>query len=192
MSGRRLVFAALVVAVAQIAFLAWMIAGRAAILRNGHEVLLKIEPVDPRDLFRGDYVRLGYDIATVPVGLVVNLPEGDWLPTAHPVYVRLARGEDGFWHARSASFDQPAPGLADGEVDILGTADASQSLGKDSSLRVTYGIERFYVPEGEGRDIEQDIRVRSFGLKVAVADDGTAQVKALMDGDAMLYQEPLY
>jgi uncharacterized membrane-anchored protein len=192
MSGKRLVIAAAVVALAQIAFLAWMIAGRAAILRNGHEVVLKIEPVDPRDLFRGDYVRLGYDIASVPMASVVNVPEGEWLSAERPVYVRLARGDDGFWHAKSASFDAPAPGLAAGEVDMLGTADSGQSLGKDSSLRLTYGIERFYVPEGEGRDIEQDIRVRSFGMKVAVADDGTAQVKALMDGDAMLYQEPLY
>ena len=151
MSGRRLVVAAFVVALAQIGFLAWMIAGRAAILRNGHEVLLKIHPVDPRDLFRGDYVRLGYDIASVPMTSVANVPEGEWLSEDRPIYVRLAKGEDGFWQARSASFDAPAQGRAKGEVDILGKAEAGQSLGKDTDLRVTYGIERFYVPEGEGR-----------------------------------------
>ena len=52
----------LLLALAQIAFLSWMIAGRAAILRDGREVLLKVEPVDPRDLLRGDYVVLTYEI----------------------------------------------------------------------------------------------------------------------------------
>ena len=56
MSGKKLVVAAVLLALAQIAFLSWIIAGRAAILRDGQEVLLKIEPVDPRDLLRGDYV----------------------------------------------------------------------------------------------------------------------------------------
>ena len=40
MSGKRLLLAAVLLAVAQIAFLSWMIAGRAAILRDGQEVLL--------------------------------------------------------------------------------------------------------------------------------------------------------
>lgn len=34
-------------------------------LRTGQEILLKTVPVDPRDLFRGDYVILRYDISTI-------------------------------------------------------------------------------------------------------------------------------
>lgn len=34
-------------------------------LRTGTEVILKTEPVDPRDLFRGDYVVLNYEISTL-------------------------------------------------------------------------------------------------------------------------------
>ena len=40
--------------------------------------------------------------------------------------------------------------------------------------------------------IERDMRVRPFGILAAVDDDGTPQIKALMDGDAVLFQEPLY
>ena len=47
-SGWRLVVAALVVALAQIGFLGWIIAGRAAVLRDGRDIVLKVEPVDPR------------------------------------------------------------------------------------------------------------------------------------------------
>src|ERR1700709_2131273 len=38
---------------------------RAAILRSGQEVRLEIVPVAPVDLFRGDYVVLGFRIGTV-------------------------------------------------------------------------------------------------------------------------------
>ena len=41
-------------------------------------------------------------------------------------------------------------------------------------------------------DIEKDMRVRPFGIRVALAADGTAQIKALLDGDKPLYEEPLY
>ena len=67
MSGKHLLLAACLVALAQLGFLSWVIAGRAAILRDGQEVVLKVEPIDPRDLLRGDYVRLGYEIGQVPV-----------------------------------------------------------------------------------------------------------------------------
>ena len=34
-------------------------------LKTGDEILLKTLPVDPRDLFRGDYVILRYEIGTI-------------------------------------------------------------------------------------------------------------------------------
>ena len=37
-------------------------------LRTGAEILLKTRPVDPRDLFRGDYVILSYDISRFNAG----------------------------------------------------------------------------------------------------------------------------
>ena len=74
MTGKRLVVSSLVLALLQIGFLGWIIAGRAAVLRNGTEVLLKVEPVDPRDLLRGDYVSLGYEISRIPVKLIADMP----------------------------------------------------------------------------------------------------------------------
>ena len=36
------------------------------------------------------------------------------------------------------------------------------------------------------------MRVRPFGVRVALASDGTPQIKTLLDGDRPLYEEPLY
>jgi uncharacterized membrane-anchored protein len=41
-------------AVLQVAAIAWMVADRAGILRNGTEITLRTRPLDPRDLLRGD------------------------------------------------------------------------------------------------------------------------------------------
>lgn len=194
MNGRRwLILAAAAVAVVQIGFLVSMIAGRAAVLRSGQEVVLQVEPVDPRDLLRGDYVTLAYNISRLPVGLFPERPEeraqgeGD-----RTVFVRLKAGEDGVFRPVAARFGQrPEPAAAEGEVDMRG-ATRSRWSASTQFVSVRYGIERFYVPEGEGREIESDLRERAFRMKVAVGRDGAAQIKSFHDGETMLYAEPLY
>ena len=47
-----------------------MVIDRVRLLTSGREITLPIVPVDPRDLFRGEYVRLGYDIGSVPARLL--------------------------------------------------------------------------------------------------------------------------
>ena len=58
--GLNPVVAGLVSAAVLVGTLALHIEKRASILRDGREIVLRTEPVDPRDLMRGDYVRLGY------------------------------------------------------------------------------------------------------------------------------------
>ena len=193
MTGKRLIAAALAVALLQIGFLGWIIAGRAAILRNGTEVLLKVEPVDPRDLLRGDYVALGYEISRIPVGLIANIPPDRSSSDDQPLVVRVKGGMDGYWHPETAWLDAaPGPAGTD-EVDIVGHIGAGWDLRQgDTTVSPDYGIERFYLPEGEGLAIQNDMRVRPFGVKVAVSERGQAQIKALIDGDRTLFEEPLY
>lgn len=188
---RWLLIAAVAVAAVQIGVLVSMIAGRAAVLRNGREVTLSVEPVDPRDLLRGDYVTLSYNISRLPAALF-SLPVDDVEGRGERVvFVRLKAGEDGVFQPVSARFDaRPPEALAEGEVDIRGQTRSRWSAGHWVFVR--YGVERFYVPEGEGREIERDLRERTFRMKVAVGPDGAAQIKSFHDGETMLYAEPLY
>lgn len=192
MSRNKLVISAIVLALAQIGFLSWIIAGRAAILRDGHEVLLKVEPVDPRDLLRGDYVRLGYEISSIPVRQIANIPTGASSTDEGPIIVRLKKDADGYWRSTAAWLGKAASAPADGEIDIAGHISSGWNLVDAPTVRVDYGIDRFYVPEGEGLAIERDMRARSFGIKVAVDKNGVGQIKALVDGDETLFEEPLY
>lgn len=193
MSGRRwMVAAAALVAVLQIGFLVSMIAGRAAVLRDGREVVLAVEPVDPRDLLRGDYVTLSYNISRLPAGLFAEPPAPAGGEGELAVFVRLKPGEDGIFQPVAARYGQrPQAEAAADEVDIRGSTRARWSA-NTPFVSVRYGIERFYVPEGEGRAIERDLGERAFRMKVAVAADGAAQIKSFHDGETMLYAEPLY
>lgn len=192
MTANRLIVSALVLALAQIGFLGWIINSRAAILRSGQEILLKVKPVDPRDLLRGDYVRLDYDISDIPVRLISNAPAGLFSTVDGDIFVRVRKEADGYWRPVSAAFDAPATPAAEGEVDIKGHVAAGWSLGEGGSVGPQYGLERFYLPEGQGMDIEKDMNVRPFGIRAAIGKDGTAQIKALVDGDQTLFEEPLY
>lgn len=193
MSGKRLLLSAIVLSLVQIGFLGWIIAGRAGVLRSGTEVLLRIQPVDPRDLLRGDYVSLRYDVDRIPATIITNIPPGASTTQAGPLFVRLKKGPDGFWEAASASFGAPldTPAGPD-EADIRGEVAAGWALGEGALIDPDYGIGRFYLPEGEGLAIQNDMRERPFAMRVAIGKDGTAQVKALMDGDKTLFEEPLY
>ncbi|RWM77144.1 MAG: hypothetical protein EOR81_19055, partial [Mesorhizobium sp.] len=120
MTGKRLIISAVALALVQIGFLSWIIAGRAAILRDGRQVLLRVEPIDPRDLLRGDYILLSYDISRIPVKLIANIPAGKLTSDDTPIVVRLKQGAGGHWGATKAWFGQaPAPAASD-EADIVG------------------------------------------------------------------------
>jgi len=190
--GRRylpLAVAALLAAGMQTGVLAWMIESRAAILRDGADIVLRTVPVDPRDLLRGDYVSLSYDISTIPPAkLHPPLPE-DGEP--HRLYVRVVPGGDGTWAVRSASV-QP---VKDGEGVVLRTEPLllpSDAADGSAPLRVRYGIERFYVPEGAGTVLERASATKRLTVHVRVSDAGEAQIHSVMLDGERLFEEPLY
>jgi uncharacterized membrane-anchored protein len=191
-NGRNLLIAALVVAVAQIGFLGSAIYSRAALLRDGEEITLRTQPVDPRDLLRGDYVALSYDVSRVPVALLrTSRPRDN--EVVGTVFVRLRRGE-GQAPASLVAAGLGAPieqALGADEIDLKGTSLDRWQDGQEA-INVQYGLERFYVPEGEGRAIERGLGERQFTMRVAVGRSGEAQIKALYDGNTALYNEPLY
>lgn len=181
---------ALFIAIVQTAILGYMIEGRASILRSGTEVLLKTAPVDPRDLLRGDYVILTYDISTISTTSVTGTrPDTGEVARLH---VRLKPGADGFWIVADASFD-PLPEEADSVVLLSQPVTIYDwEWSNAGNLTVSYGIERFYVPEGEGRPIEDGRNQGRVSVAARVSEDGQAQIRALMLDGEPLYEEPLY
>jgi len=176
----------------QVALIALMVADRIRILRTGSEVTLQTRPVDPRDFLRGDYVVLGYDISSVPAGELKDTPTAG---RGTILYVKLAPNADGFYQAVSVHRDPVA--VATGEVLIRGRVIRGDNCGDDrrafcSSLSLTYGIENFFVPQGEGRELEKARNERKITVVAAVAPGGRAAIKRLLLDGKPVYDEPLF
>jgi uncharacterized membrane-anchored protein len=158
----------LIAAVAfQVLFLLAMIAGRAAPLFSGRTVLLRVIPVDPRDLLRGDYVTLGYEISRIPPGSTI--PGGPSESTGSTVYVTLVPEPDGR-HYRGGAVTTEPPGP---DVTFIRGTLADRS-------RIRFGIESYFVQEGKGHDYEAAIRSHRLSAEVAVTAAGEPALRRLI------------
>ncbi|MEE9195166.1 MAG: GDYXXLXY domain-containing protein, partial [Alphaproteobacteria bacterium] len=95
----------IVVALQSLAILA-MVGGKVQTLMTGDVIILRTVPVDPRSLFRGDFVRLRYEITRLK-GDEVSFQLDDLHP-GRTIYVRL-REEEGAWGAVSVHGEHPGP-----------------------------------------------------------------------------------
>ena len=187
-TGRFYLVAAILVAGLQTLILGYIIQSRAAILASGTEVLLKTAPVDPRDFLRGDYVVLNYDISSVPVSTVTGgIPAEAGEQT---LWVRLKRQPDGFWGIVESSFAE-LPAASD-TVVLRSLPFYSYGPGSGETIRVEYGIERYYVPEGEGKPLDEARNEGVVSIAASVSSSGAAQIRSLVVDGKPAYEEPLY
>lgn len=188
-TGKRIIWLGIIVALLQSGALYAMVEQRASILRSGTDVILLSEPIDPRDFLRGDYVTLSYDISNISADKIIgNRPEaGD----RADIYITLVKGADERWGFAGASW-QARTDLKPNEVQLRGRTPNYAYFASDNTHHVNYGIERYYVPEGEGLAIEEQQRERKIDVVVAVSNDGNAQIRALRSDGKVLYEEPLY
>jgi uncharacterized membrane-anchored protein len=147
-------------------------------LKTGDEILLKTLPVDPRDLFRGDYVILRYEIGTInaskPSYQDFDFEEGD------KIYTLLSIDDDNIATMTDISKNKPEDGKF-----LKGTI---KGVSSNNRLTIEYGIESYFVPEGEGKAIEKNIRRDEVYVKVAVDDFGNAVIKSLiLDGEKITF-----
>jgi uncharacterized membrane-anchored protein len=162
-SGRRKVALLIVVCVQLAVPLA--IAGLAeADLAFGNEIKLKAEPVDPLDVFRGNYVALTYDISRLQV--IYPVQKGDRL------CADLFQTAPGVYGARYA-YDSPPRN----DREICGRARHAAEPG--DSVSIEYGIETYYANPERAREIEDALARGRLYVVVDLDDDGSARIERL-------------
>ncbi len=178
---------ALVVGV-QSAALAWMVSDRLSLIKNGKEVVLAIAPVDPRSLFRGDYVILNPEIARIKTD---QLAKG--IKTNDEMFVVLQKAPNGTWSYISVSKIQPR-GLKKNRIALRARVRSVwyDRKSEQTSLRLRYGIEKYFVPEGTGKALEKKVRERQIRAIVAVSSTGTAAIKGLEISGKRMLDPPLF
>ncbi|MDR1966729.1 MAG: GDYXXLXY domain-containing protein [Synergistaceae bacterium] len=134
------------IAVLPLIVLCYIPLAKYTILLLGTRVLLETVPADPRDILRGDYVVLDYEIANPPENMLPEETEENYIEK--DVYVTLNIDKDGVGTIKDISSRRPAENLY-----LRGR------LGRWSWSRasIDYGLGVYYVPEGTGRNIERKI-----------------------------------
>lgn len=184
----------------QVLVLVGMTGIRAYTLATGTRVLLKTLPLDPRDPFRGDFVRLRYEISELHADQV-RLTEHEYRE-GEAIWVVLEPGAP-YWRAVAAGPERPA--AAPGQVVVRGQVryyatwpeplppDAQRS-GRERQpereahrLGLEYGIESFFVPEGEGHKLERpEVQLE---IEAAVDRFGRAAIaRAFVEGKELKFE----
>ena len=151
-------------------------------LNFGTEIMLRTVPVDPRDLFRGDYVILNYEISEISenqkiIGEYGGYADKESLYNRQTVYVTLIKDGD-YYIGGDIYTERPSKGLF-----IKGRID------KYSRSAIIYGIENFFVPEDEGKEIEHARNLNKVSAKITVNAYGHASIKELyIDGQKAVFK----
>ena len=114
-------------------------------LRRSTHVLLETAPVDPRDWIRGDFLRLQYPIGSIPKDRF-RPPLDQYPRRGTTVYVVLSPSNQ-VHQLDYAQLTRPAD--VTGPV-LEGKVSDTTSVPDPDIVRVDYGLERYYVPEGTG------------------------------------------
>ena len=208
---RRLVLPAafvalLAVQVSPSVTLAWQQTRR---LDEGRPVRLAVETRDPRDLLRGEYSVLTYEIgrlqgigaAAPPPGCDLEVRETCRLESGRVVHVRLVPDAEGVHRAGEVLFDPPGGD----DLFITGRLGAATLVRRGASLSVRsranprtteaivcerpvcldgdvrYGIETWYGPQGVPARLDRAAR-KDILVAARLASDGTAVIDAITLG----------
>jgi uncharacterized membrane-anchored protein len=181
-------------AILQAAGLLWMAWHHGRPAETGQRFLLRCQALDPRDLMKGEYVILGYEFSRPGpediAGLnrewsemhggdrAGSLREPYWtLPDDTEIYLPLTVDAQGVASAGRPTLKRPAAGPY-----LRGHA-GSRRFGL-----IRFGIEAFFVKEGEGKGWEELRNQGRLVAEIGVLPDGRAGLVGLRKADASLTQ----
>ena len=149
---------------------------------TGQPIRVQVQPVDPRDLFRGNYARLQYSFNVIDETLWRG---SDTPKKGQRVYVSLIQNKAGSWDASAISAEPPETGLfLRGRFKYVWSAPRDRVEGPDGKVtwvktdkpdryRIEYGVEAWFAPKEKAQALELALRDEAWAT-LYVADNGKA------------------
>jgi len=154
-----------------------------SVLSLGADVLLRIEPVDPRDILRGDYATFQYSSIT---SLESYISGGQLIRNGDAVYVVLKQSGK-YWIAQNVQKTKPLNReifikgrVVSGGVEARSDVFSNQRF-SNSRIHVVYGIEEYFIPEGKGQGFS--FRNKEAAARVVIDVNGNAVLKEIYVDD---------
>lgn len=147
---------------------------------KGEDILIKTKPYDPRDVFRGDYVALDYNINEINIDRVPKefLKANEYNIEKNlrnkKLYVVLKKSGK-YYEVDYATFKKPKDKLflnAKFDYIVWNWEDAQKEHEKGNekitAIRVNYNLDKYFVPENTGKSLEELSRKGALTAKIKV------------------------
>jgi uncharacterized membrane-anchored protein len=138
-------------------------------LLSGEEVILRTVPVDPTDLFRGDYVSLRYEAEEIPSKMVEEEVREKLNEGMHDfeVFVPL-KLKSGVHVPTKVSLDKPNSNLyLKGKLSYIGPSWDGVTE-REEVAYVRYTLDKYFVEDNTGLELEEASRNGNILAKVRV------------------------
>ncbi|BBH21536.1 hypothetical protein Back11_28810 [Paenibacillus baekrokdamisoli] len=156
--------------VSQVLFLLGIVSLHYAAYQYGKEIRLQTVPVDPRDLFYGDYVRLQYEINQINY----KLWKGAEAPrTGDIIYVVVRKQPSKNVYDAIAAYPHK-PKVTEQETILKGRV---QYVDNNHIISVQYGLEKYYVAEDTGKALEK--QASHLIVKIKAPSWGSPQIEGI-------------
>jgi uncharacterized membrane-anchored protein len=152
---------------------------------SGEEIILRTRPVDPRDLLRGNFVALDYEVERVHLPDLLSATDPSGWEKGDVLYLML-RPDGVTWRAvglsRQRVKGEPGDVMLRAKYerreDYGGATEPGKNMPVDVFLDI--GVDHYYAAEKAAKELEADAREAPLEVILSVSGDGRAAIKGLM------------
>mgnify|MGYP000283011090 CR=1 FL=1 len=160
----------------------------------GKPIKLKVLPIDPRDLFRGNYVNLNYDFSRIDLDSVSNDLDSMTLSTltyGDELFIELALDATNEFYETVGIWTDISKKTNPKNIILKGTRKQNSfiRMGNNKTINISAGIESYFTKKENALDLEDKMRPNWSSnvdkeeyivwSKVYVTDEGAARMKAI-------------
>lgn len=170
------------------AFLLSMIWGHQQARNNGTEIILDMEPVDPRSLFRGHYVIIKTPLHEIKL---IDVLGGDDFNKGDKIFVSLTKGQSENFVISSITKQQPAEGaiFIQGRVWSYWKIIQDFTGHSDKTINIQYNIESYFADKVSALALEKKVEESKMRIILAVDKNGKAVIRGLEIDDERFIDE---
>jgi uncharacterized membrane-anchored protein len=160
---------------------------------TGEEIILRTRPVDPREILRGNYVALDYEVEKVHLpDLPAPVDPSGW-KQGDILYLML-RPDGVSWkpvglsrqHVKGEPGDVALLAKYLRREDYAGVTEPGKNMPVDILLDI--GVDHYYAAEKAAKQIEADAREAPLDVILSVGGDGHAAIKGLVINGEKRYE----